>query len=553
MISQITIQNFGLIDRVELELCPSLNILTGETGAGKSIVIDALRFALGERFEPSLARDASKPCIVEVVFELANKELRQSAALSQFLTESDDPLIISRTYLPEGKSRIRINGMAVTVAQLKEAGDDLVDFHGPNDHQMLLDENSHKVILDRLAGIDDTKIPYSAKYKDYRTLIKSLEDLRSQASTRDRELDLLGHQIKELERVTLDASKYNELSEKQARLSNAAELHDNASSILDLLENQDSGVSEAISQAFGPMKILNSLDQSTANFADTLDQIQELNAQLSNDVRSYLDSLSFEPGEARDINARCDMYEEIKRKYGPTIEDAKAFYEKAKKQFELLFNLEHNDKELREKISAVESELEVFAKRMTTSRKKTAASLEDTIERELKELGIKNVRFECRIEKADIGPDGRDKVVFYISPNAGIDLKPLAEIVSSGEAARVMLALKKALTKVDPIPVLIFDEIDSQIGGRLGSITGRKLKELSRDRQVILITHLPQIASFADLHFKISKKVENGLTGTAVKRLDEDSRIQELAKMMSGENETTISIAHAKQMLQDAK
>jgi DNA repair protein RecN (Recombination protein N) len=278
-----------------------------------------------------------------------------------------------------------------------------------------------------------------------------------------------------------------------------------------------------------------------------------LNSQLANEIRSYIESLSFEPGEASDINSKCDMYEDIKRKYGPTLEDSRVFYINARSRYDLLLNIEHNDKELRDKISSFGSELDGIAKKMTALRKKAAAGLEKTIESELKELGIKNVRFECRIDRADIGPDGRDKVAFFISPNAGIDLKPLADIVSSGEAARVMLALKKALTKVDPIPVLIFDEIDSQIGGRLGTVTGKKLKELSKDRQVILITHLPQIASFADIHFKVTKNIENGRTGTAVNQLDDKSRVLELAKMMSGEKESAISVAHARQMLEDAQ
>jgi DNA repair protein RecN (Recombination protein N) len=553
MICQLTIQNFGLIDKISLELSPALNILTGETGAGKSIVIDALRYALGERLDQNQMRDAAKPCVVEAVFELSKRELRENPAISEFLAGKDEPLIISRSHLPDGKTRIKINGMSVTVSQLKEVGNHLVDFHGPNDHQMLLLEDSHIKILDRLCDLGALKGAYSKVYGEYAEARKALEEIKASAATKERELDLLAHQIKELERVKLDQGRYEELLEKEKRLKNSEQLYENASRMIEIFENAETGIGEAISKAFGPMKTLNSLDEGSRAFAETLAQLQESNDRLINELRSYLESLSFEPDEARDIRARYDIYEEIKRKYGPAIEDAKNLYDAAKKRYGLLADLEHNDAELRGRIKEIESDLINIAKKLTGARKKTAQDLEKTIEKELKELGIKNVRFECRIEKAELGPAGQDRVIFYISPNAGEDLKPLAEIVSSGEAARVMLALKKALTKVDPMPVLIFDEIDSQIGGRLGTITGKKLRELSRDRQVILITHLPQIASFAESHFKVTKKVENNRTTTAVGLLDEGARVKELAKMMSGEKESSISITHAEEMLGQAR
>lgn len=553
MISQLTIQNFGLIDRISIELSDALNILTGETGAGKSIVIDALRFALGERFDARQMRDPSKPCVVEAVFELGSMELRSNPSISEFLSSDDDPLIISRSYLPDGKSRIKMNGMTVTVSQLKEAGNHLVDFHGPNDHQMLLVEDSHIRILDRLSSFGGLKESYSERYDAYIDIRRKLEDVRSSVSSKERELDLLAHQIKELGRVELDQARYQELVECQKRLNNAEQLYENASRIIEILEDPERGMMEAISNAFGPMKALNALDDTSSRFAASLEKIQETGSELAGEMRSYLDSLSFEPDEARDINTKYDIYEEIKRKYGPTIGDAKAFYAKAKERHAFLEDLEHNDAELAAKLKTSEAELVLASGKLTSVRRKSADRLEKTIENELVELGIKNVKFECRIEHAPLEADGSDHVVFYISPNAGEPLKPLAEIVSSGEAARVMLALKKALTKVDPIPVLIFDEIDSQIGGRLGTITGRKLKELACDRQVILITHLPQIASFAQTHFKVSKKVEGGRTVTSVAALDEKTRVEELAKMMSGEKESVISVDHAREMLARAK
>lgn len=553
MISQITIQNFGLIDKLQLELSNGLNILTGETGAGKSILIDALRYALGERLDSSHVRNPEQACTVEAVFNLDNKEFYTSQIFSEYISKNDPSLIINRAYLPDGKSKIKINGFSVTLTQLKEIGNHLVDFHGPNDHQMILSSESHIGILDRLCGIESLKKTYSEQYGVYLQLQKKLSEIDNSRQSRDRDVDLLSSQIKELEQVQLDDEKYEELRQKQTMLNNSERLFECVNSLIQVFENEKSGVTEALRQTITTMKTLTNIDTNTGQFAERLTQIQENTRDLLSDLQNYLGNLSFEPDETREINTKCDAYYDIKRKYGPALTDAKAFYENIKDKYNFLANLEHNDTELREKIDGLKKDLTHTAQKITKERKKTAQELEKTIEKELKELGITHVQFECRIEKIELSRDGQDNVVFYISPNAGESLKPLSEIVSSGEAARVMLALKKALIKVDPIPVLIFDEIDAQIGGRLGTITGKKLRELSKNRQVILITHLPQIASFADIHFKVSKKVQNNRTLTVVDLLDTETRKKELAKMMSGEKETSISITHAEEMLAKAK
>jgi len=552
MIIQLTIKNFGLIDQLSVEFSAALNILTGETGAGKSILIDALRFGLGERLDPSQIRDRQLPCVVEVVFELSQKLITDFGKLSEYLHDNQPSLIIQRAYLPDGRNRIKINGFSVTVSELKEIGDHLVDFHGPHDHQMLLSASAHLGILDRLCGLDDLQETYAARYEDYQNARKELEKLKEMSASRERDVDLLSHQIKELERVPLDSSCYEESLEKQIRCNNSQKLYESANQLVSILENEESGVAQTIQQAFSPLKMLNQIDESTNKFSQELSQAQESVEQFLSLVRNYIEGLSFEPEEAARINALCDMYEDILRKYGPTLEDALKFYEQAKEKYSLLINLEHNDSELQIKISKIQEELSQIAQKISQKRKHTAALLRKTIEKELAELGISHAKFECRIEKTELGQYGRDSVTFYLSPNAGEELKPLANIVSSGEAARLMLALKKALTKVDPIPVLIFDEIDAQIGGRLGTITGLKLRELSRDRQVILITHLPQIASFAESHFKISKKVENNRTVNILEKLDSENRVKEVAKMMSGEKESSIALTHAREMLSKA-
>lgn len=553
MLRQLTIHNFGLIDRMTIEFEKGLNILTGETGAGKSILIDALRSALGERIDPSSIRNPDSPCFIEAVFEITDKALRRQETIAELLAEEDSDLIIQRTHTSDGKSKIKINGMSVTVGQLKGLGNHLIDFHGPHDHQMLLSEDQHLHMLDQLAEFKNLKKEYTevfGAYEETRRRIRALEEL---AQTRQRDLDMLKHQVKELEALPLSEEKCAELLQERVKINNASKLHEHIQNLIGLLDDDDAGVNALLRKSFSPMRSLSQIDGATESFAQELSALQEQANELSGHLNDYADSLRFDPQSAQEINDRCDAYSEIKRKYGPSLEDAQKIYEEATTKLDLLQDFEHNDKALREQSRAQEKELEKTAAKITKVRQKSAAELNTTIESELKELGINHVKFEVRFETVAFNAQGRDKVTFYISPNAGEDLKPLSQIVSSGEAARLMLALKKALIKVDPIPVLIFDEIDAQIGGRLGTVTGKKLKELSRHRQVILITHLPQIASFADRHFKVAKAVKAGRALTDVLLLQEKARVEELAQMMSGQDMSKISLSHARDMLETAQ
>lgn len=553
MITQLNIQNFGLIDKLSLDFAAALNILTGETGAGKSIIIDALRFGLGEPFSASQVRIQELPSVVEIILELTSKELRQGALIAEFLSGDETSLIIHRVQHADGRRKIKINGISVTVSQLRVIGDQLVDFHGAHDHQLILSVDSHLSILDRLTDFGTLKAEYQARFQRFKEVSDRMREIAQARDGAQREMENLSYQLKELERLPLDISVYEEARQKQIQLNNTEKLYEYINHLIYLFDNDETGLSRVISSAFTPLRSLNQIDASTEKFTEALTRIQEESTELASLFEGYKDGLSFEPEEARQINSNCDIYEEIKRKYGPSLEDAKKFYDEGKCRYEFLLNLGHDDECLRQELSGLEQELSGIAAKMTSLRKKTARLLKETIEHELSELGIAKARFECRLQETTLNTQGADSAVFYLSPNAGEDLKPLAEIVSSGEAARLMLALKKALTKVDTVPVLIFDEIDAQIGGRLGTITGRKLKELSSDRQVILITHLPQIASFADQHFRVSKKVEEGRTLTCVEPLDKDARIKEMAKMMSGEKESRVSLEHAKDMMSLAK
>lgn len=548
----MTIKNFGIIENISIDFSKGLNILTGETGAGKSILIDALRLCLGERFQSSYLRDNSESCTVEAVFDFPAK-IRKTISILEDFPGEDNTFIIQRHVNADGKNRIKINGLVASVAQLKEIGDALIDFHGPHDHQQLLAQRQHLMIIDALTDFKTTFKDYTKEYQQYVALRTKLRELDTLAQSRDRDLDLLEHQIRELEQVPLDESHLEELERDRVKINNAEKLYQHISQAMAILENEEVSLEVLLSKTFKPLNSLSDIDEKAAPLVDQLSTLKDNARTLLSDLRSYADSLSFDAGYAKTVNDQVDAYADIKRKYGATLDEAMKFYEDAKEKFSLLSTFEQNKEELITEIKDAETKLNKIAKAITHERKKTADLLKKTIEKELQELGFKAVVFEARLEKKALFSDGADDVVFYISTNAGESLKPLADIISSGEAARLMLAIKRALMKVDPVPVLIFDEIDAQIGGRLGTVIGKKLKEVAEHRQVLLITHLPQIAAFAETHLKIAKIVDKGRTKTTVEPLTAKSKVNELAHMMAGDAMTEAALKHAREMIKEAE
>jgi DNA repair protein RecN (Recombination protein N) len=552
MLEELTVKNFGIIEDVTISFSGKLNILTGETGAGKSILIDALRFCLGERFQSSYLRDQAESLTVEAVFCLSPQFIKT-------LPDNDLPpiydgsLVLQRTVFADGRNRIKVNGLTATVAQLKELGSWLIDFHGPHDHQLLFSEHQHQIILDSLTDLGPQMADYKIKYQEYASIRQEISALQQMAQGRERELDLLSHQIRELEQVPLDQAHLDSMKQTQSKIANAEKLFEHLTQAMSFLDNDEASLETMLSRAYKPLEKLAQIDEKSAPLIDVLARLQENAAALLSSLREYADSLNFDPAAAQKITEQFDAYQDIQKKYGPGLEDASKFYTDAKARFELLNNYEINERHLLADLKTKETELQELAKIFTQRRKKTALWLKKTIEEELAQLGFKSVVFDARIEKNSLGPTGSDKVLFFISTNAGESLKPLADIVSSGEAARLMLAIKRALMKADPVPVLIFDEVDAQIGGRLGTVIGTKLTEIALYRQVILITHLPQIAAFAETHHKIRKSEEKGRTKVLVEPLHDKTRLHEIAHMMAGDKMTPAALKHAMEMIEQAK
>jgi DNA repair protein RecN (Recombination protein N) len=550
MLTQLHIRNFALIEDLKLEFSGQLNVLTGETGAGKSILIDAIRFVLGERMEGSRPEANDKPCQVEAAFELREDLLKGRAVFEPYLAE--EGLLVLRREFSQGKTRAWINHRLAPLSVLKEVGTYLIDIHGQYDHQRLLDSASHLDILDRLAKIDPLKEGYRTLFEQYSRLMKEREDLTALEEHRERELDVLKYQVDEIERAEIKDLDEEALEIERMRLANSEKLAEIVSHALAVLDENDTNADGLLSEAVRDLKGLVKFDGSVEKIKTDCENVQYSLQETVRALRDYRDKLTFDPDRLRELEGKADLLEHLKRKYGGTHAKVLEFYQEAKAKYDRLVDMDMTKSDLQKDLRDLEPKLREAALKFSEKRKKAGTLLKKTIESELKDLQIAHAEFEVQIEKTDPSAEGMDRVEFLARMNPGQPMLAISKIISGGEASRVMLAMKKALMQVDPVPVLIFDEIDTNIGGRLGHVTGQKLKSISGERQVLLVTHLPQIASFADRHIKVTKSVQKGRTVVQYQVLEGEDKVRELAQMMSGQQESEISRRHAEEMLDRA-
>ncbi len=550
MLEQIRVRNFALIDELVLEFHPELNVFTGETGAGKTILIDALSIALGERFDSTQVRLKDQSALVEAVFDVRKNSLKNHFEIKPWLVDGDDSFIIRREITPDGKNKCSLNGQTVNVSALRQVGKYLADFHGQHDHQQLLDQTFHLGMLDRLTHLENDLARYQTIFSEYSKLKKEREELKSLDENRERECDLLKYQMDEIEKIDPKENEDIALKEEHVKLANAEKLHEITSKILNLFSDEDGSVTEKLGICAKDLSLLSKIDETTKPFVNQMTEAEIAIGDVARAVQDYRDNLSFDEDRLKEIEDRLDDLEKIKRKYGRSISAALQFLLKTRERYELLANFTEKTLELDKKISQLEKKLKTEAAELTAKRKRAAQKLKTVIEKELNDLGIPKAKFECRVELAEPSETGLNRVEFFVSLNVGETVLPLAKIISGGEASRVMLAMKRALIDTDQIPTMIFDEIDANIGGRLGSTVGEKLSEISKKHQILLITHLPQIASFAKRHIKVSKVVEGKRTKTSYAVIEGNARVKELSEMFSGEKETKISVEHARELLE---
>ena len=549
MLEHLHIRNVALIKESEISFGDGLNILTGETGAGKSMIIDSLQFALGGRAGKDFLRHGEKQAAVEALFSVQSQALTEKLAENGIVPEEDGTLLITRTLSEAGKSVCRINGSTVTVGMLKEIAEDMIDIYGQHEHQSLLNPVKHIRLLDRFcgAGFGEAMEEYKNSRQRLKDLEKQLTILIGDESQREQRMDMLLFQKEEIEAAELQEGEEDALLEQKKRLSSMERLIRLTGESVTLLYDGDDRAPSACDQlgdALAKLREAAEYDAALSPLADALADGYAAVEDCAREVKREAEKQEADPEELERIEERLQLFYKLKRKYGGSIEAVLEFYEKAVQELEFLSNSSEKAAELSAKKAAEEKRLSALAETLTARRRATAEQVEEQIETALHDMEMKHARFHIQIEeKADWGADGKDKVEFLISANAGEPLKPLAKIASGGEMSRVMLALKTVLVDADEIGTFIFDEIDTGVSGRTARRVGEKMRFLGGKRQLLCITHLPQIAAMADNHFLIEKESDAGETVTRVTALDEEGAVREVARLMNDVTETTLAAA----------
>jgi DNA repair protein RecN (Recombination protein N) len=562
MLVELRIDNFAIIDNLELNFGPGLITFTGETGAGKSIIIDAVELLLGGRAEVSMIRSGADRAIIESTFKIPTSSHTTIKTLLMLEELFDDPeyFSISREIRSNGRSVARLNGRNVSASLLREIGEQLVDLHGQSEHLSLLRVREHLTLLDRYAGNESQVADYRKIYRESTSVIQELIDLRMAESEAARQIDTLDYQINEIGSARLVIGEDEQLLSERNRLANAESLSSAAQSALIKLDDgtpETPAVTDLLGQILDEIKELIRLDSSQEVLDENFQSAFSSLSDLANQLRTYIEGIEFNPKRLNQVEDRSDLIANLKRKYGQSIPEILDFLAKAQEKKETITHASERIEELEVHLVGLKEKLSSSGQVLSKSRHKAAEAMEREIEAELDELSMSGARFavEFKVQLDEDGlplPDGRtvaydatgiEQIEFLIAPNPGEGLKPLVKIASGGETSRLMLALKNVLARADSIPTLIFDEIDQGIGGRVGTVVGHKLWLLSRHHQVLCVTHLPQLAAFGEQHLQVSKQIQNGRTITQVADLNDEARLPELAQMLGETSEGTLHSA----------
>jgi len=577
MLTELHIQNFAIIDKLNLKLGPGLIILTGETGAGKSIILDAVDVMVGGRADATMVRAEADNAFVEGVFQLKGPEKEAVQLILKREDLLDDPnyVTLTREIRREGRSTARVNGRTAGVSLLKEIGAALVDIHGQSEHLSLLDWHAHLGLLDRYADIAKPLSEYRQSYQKLLTIRRELNELRAAQADADRRLEMLTFQADEIESAKLKPGEEDDLRKERDRLANAESLAQYAQHALEVLDEgsqETTAASDLIGQAAQALAALAKIDKAQEELANQAAILEDTLADLVRSLRNYLDEIEFNPKRLDEVEERLNLIHHLTRKYGGSIQAVIAFGADARKQLETISNAGERIGVLEAEENKLLQTLSKHGQALSDKRKSSAEKLGKAIEIELDDLKMAAARFGVDFQtrpdpngipladdaRVAFDQNGLDRVEFLVAPNPGEGLKPLAKIASGGETSRLMLALKNILASADQIPSLIFDEIDQGIGGRVGLIVGFKLWHLGRTHQVFCVTHLPQLAAFGDQHYQVQKLIQGNRTLTRVERLDGEPQLLELSQMLGEVGEGTLRSAHelmqtARQMTKSGK
>ncbi len=551
MLRTLKIKNLALVDDVQVGFNEGLNVITGETGAGKSLMIGALRLLLGERADKSMIRTGESSCSVHAEFGLDNSA-QVDAVLSDIGMEScDGGLLIIRRIITESSNKTFVNDESVTLTVLKRLGEVLVDMHGPYDHQSLLDQSVQLEILDAFGQLDKAKAAYAQEYAQYREIQKKIVALNSDnEEDLERQVEFLDYRVNEIESAKLTVDEELEVEEEHGVIANSQQVIELANGAVQALTEGEGCAFDALVAA---QQSMNQLIKLMPEAQEWHDEVESAVTSVQEVVRSIENSVAGIDSSAERmqwLDDRLTTYQTLKRKYGATVEEVLENGEAWKLQLKDLRGRDKRRSELQNELNSMFKSLKKVGEVLRKQRENVADNLSESITRELVDIGFEHGFFDVEINPCDPGPLGMDEIDFGFAPNAGEDMRPLRMIASSGEISRVMLATKAVLAKQDQIPVLVFDEIDANIGGEIGGAVGRKLAQVAECHQLICITHLPQVAACGTTHLAVSKKVEDGRTYTEVRLLDSESRPEEIARMLGGKDSTNVTLQHAQEMLE---
>lgn len=560
MLVSLYIRDFGIVDEMQVEFGPGFNVLTGETGAGKSIVIGAIQAACGGRVRSDQVRAGSEKAVVEAVFDLAYAPYVGQVLKENGLdidTSEDGLLLMTREISASGRSVCRLNGRPVPLSLYRTAGRGLVDLHVQNEQSSLLERESHAQLLDRFGGQELLGIyqEVSSIYQRWREAVKRQEELTGHPQKRCERMELLSHQIAEIESARIAEGEEEELAAEKLVLSSAGKIKSLAEHALGLLRGGGEAypVLDTLARAVSSLRGIVAID---ARLSDVLSSVEGAFYQLEEAARelgSYCEGIEFSPQRLEEVEERLLTIKKIKKKYGPSVKEIIGFKEAAQNELQSLKRAEEEIGALQREIEELLEEYRKAAQKLTSLRAEAASRLESAVAAELSSLDMNGVKFKVIFTPVDgPSPHGAEEIEFFISPNPGEPLKPLSRVVSGGEMARIMLALKVLLADADGIPVIVFDEVDTGVGGGPLKAIGEKMARLGEGRQVICVTHSARVASFARTHYKIEKQLLGDRVVSRLKLLDEKERLWELARMLGGKEVTDITVKHARQMYESA-
>lgn len=554
MLNQLSVRNVAVIDKLDINLHDGVSVLTGETGAGKSIIIDSINMILGDRANKELVRYGTDKAVVQAVFDAPKSVI--NILEENDIDVEDETVIITRQVTKEGKSVARINGMVVTLNILREISDRLINIHGQHDNQALLTPIRHITFLDAYADNEEYINRYKGILSKKREIEKKISSLEMDEQEKMQRIDLLEYQVKEIKKASLEKDEEDDLREQRDIYTNAEQITKSVNeAYMNLYEGDEiQSAYDGISIAVNEISQISDLNPQLKSIYDTLNEIMYSLEDTAHEIKEFGETVEFDEQTLNEIEERLDLISRLKRKYGNSIEEILAYLKKAESELNDIKLSDERTNELKEELKNITKELKEKGNVLTQRRENAAKVLEENIEKSLHELNMEKSKFKVNIENDGTFYDnGMDKVEFLISTNPGEPLKPLVKIASGGELSRVMLAIKSILADSDGVDTMIFDEIDTGVSGKAAMSIAKKLAVIAKNKQVICITHLPQLTAMADNHYLIQKNTDGELASTTLKELDEEGRELELARIIDGGEVTELALSHAKQMLENAK